>query len=77
MLLSDFYDLSLDELVKGVDVSDVRDKGLTLKQLARIESDIDYFKSYIQSAMKYVVGLGWFMIGSFIIVLILKCLFKW
>lgn len=77
VLLSDFYDLSLDELVKGVDVSDVRDKGVTAKQLAGIESNIDCFKSYTQSIMKYIVGLGWFMIGSFIIVLILKLVFKW
>lgn len=77
VLLSDFYDLSLDELVKGVDVSDVRDKGITAKQLVGIETDIHYFKSLTQNGMKFVVGLGWFMITSFIIVLLLKLIFKW
>ena len=40
VLISDYFGLSLDALVKDVDVQDVRDKNLNDKQLTAIYDDI-------------------------------------
>ena len=38
VMLSDYFDMTLDELVKDIDVQDVRDKNLTDEQVERFES---------------------------------------
>ena len=40
VLLSDYFGLSLDVLVKDVDVQDVREKNLNDKQLSAIYDDV-------------------------------------
>lgn len=47
VLLSDYFGLSLDSLVKDVDVDDVRSKNLSDKQLSAIYEDISSAKSTI------------------------------
>ena len=41
VLLSDYYGMSLDELVKGVDVGDVRALNESEKQISSIYSDVE------------------------------------
>lgn len=41
VLLSDYYEMSLDELVKGVDVGDVRALNESEKQISSIYSDVE------------------------------------
>ena len=40
VMLSDYFGMSLDELVKDIDVQDVRDRNLTDEKVASIFSDI-------------------------------------
>ncbi len=44
VLLSDYFGLSLDALVKDIDVQDVRDKNLSDKQLTAIYDDVQKAK---------------------------------
>ena len=48
VMLSDYFGMSLDELVKDIDVQDVRDKNLTDEKVASIFCDIQN--------VKYTVG---------------------
>lgn len=41
VLLSDYYEMSLDELVRGVDVGDVRALNESEKQISSIYSDVE------------------------------------
>lgn len=81
--ISDYYGLSLDELVKGISVQDVRDKTSTENQVAEIYDDIQRVKSIGKSmsnsktviiVQKIIVGLGLFigiaMILGFVLVLL-------
>ncbi|MCI9442846.1 MAG: helix-turn-helix transcriptional regulator [Ruminococcus sp.] len=51
VMLSDYFGMSLDELVKDIDVQDVREKNLTDEKVASIFNDIQN--------MKYIVGKVW------------------
>ncbi len=51
VMLSDYFGMSLDELVKDIDVQDVREKNLTDEKVASIFNDIQN--------MKYTVGKVW------------------
>ena len=58
VLLSDYFGLSLDELVKGVDVQDVRNKNLSEKQLSSIYEDISSAKSTINRVINIFAIIG-------------------
>ena len=45
VMLSDYFNLTLDELVKGVDVQDVRDKNMTDERVTSIYLDIENGKA--------------------------------
>ena len=47
VLLSDYFGMSLDELVKDIDVQDVRDRNLTDEKVASIFSDIQILKDTV------------------------------
>lgn len=76
VLLSDYFGLTLDELVKDIDVEDVRDKNINSEKLNSIYNDVNFAKSIFK----------WYLIiaGSVaaVIVLIIACffinaIFKW
>lgn len=48
VLLSDYYETSLDELVKGVDVGDVRALNESEKQISSIYSDVEGGKTAVR-----------------------------
>lgn len=54
VLLSDYFGLTLDELVKDVDVQDVREKNLNNEKLDSIYNDVNAAKSIFK----------WFLIGA-------------
>lgn len=58
VLLSDYYEMSLDELVKGVDVGDVRALNESEKQISSIYSDVEGAKGAARKAWRafFVVG---------------------
>ena len=49
--MSDYFGLSLDALVKGIDVQDIRNKNLSEKQLSSIYEDISSAKSTINQVI--------------------------
>lgn len=57
VLLSDFG-LSLDALVKDIDVQDVRNKNLSEKQLSSIYEDVSSAKSTINKAINILCVIG-------------------
>lgn len=52
VLLSDYYEMSLDELVRGVDVDDVRALNESEKQISSIYSDVKRSKEAISRAWR-------------------------
>ena len=48
VLLSDFFGLTLDELVKDIDVQEVREKNLNSERLKSIYSDVENAKKIIK-----------------------------
>ncbi len=58
VLLSDFFDMTLDELVRDIDVQDVREKGLTDEKVNAMYLDLENAKAKGRQLVKilcYVV----------------------
>ncbi len=58
VLLSDYFGLSLDALVKDIDVQDVRDKNLKDKQITAIYDDVQNAKTAINSVLNVFAIIG-------------------
>lgn len=55
VLLSDFFQLTLDELMKDIDVQDI-------KETNHNSIDISYFESVLKTILKSIIWFGWFLI---------------
>ena len=72
VLLSDYFGLSLDTLVKDVDVQDVRDKNLNDKQISAIYDDVQKAKWTINTVINGFAIFG--VVGiSLLILIIIFC----
>ena len=71
VLISDYFGLSLDALVKDVEVQDVREKNLNDKQINVIYDDIKKAKSMITIVINAfaIIGIVGILILLFIIVI--------
>lgn len=58
VLLSDYFGLSLDALVKNIDVQDVRTKNLNDKQLSAIYEDVNKAKTTINMVINIFAVIG-------------------
>lgn len=58
VLLSDYYEMSLDELVRGIDVGDVRVLNESEKRISSIYSDVEKGKTMLGSAWKAFLAIG-------------------
>lgn len=67
VLLSDYFGISLDELVKDIDVRDIRNKNLSEKQLSAIYEDVSSAKSRINTVVNIFCVIG--MIGIVLAIL--------
>lgn len=72
VLLSDYFGMSLDALVKDVDVQDVREKNLNDKQLSEIYDDVQKAKRTINTvingfAIFGVVGISVLLLMIFLL----------
>ena len=68
VMLSDFFDMTLDELVKDIDVQEVRENSFInekVDSIYRVSQDVD---SIIQNKTLIAIlkGIKWFIVGSFI-----------
>lgn len=75
VMLSDYFDMTLDELVKEIDVQDVRDKNLTDEKVASIYLDAENTKSTFKKIAKIFCYVGFALIVIFVFVFILHLLF--
>lgn len=58
VLLADHYDISLDELVHGLDVGDVRALNESEKQISSIYSDVEGAKATMRKYIRALLGIG-------------------
>lgn len=65
VLLSDYYEMSLDELVRGVDVGDVRALNESEKQISSIYSDVERGKEAISRAWRAFLIVGCIILAFF------------
>lgn len=69
VLISDYFGLSLDALVKDVEVQDVRDKNLSDKQLASIYDDVQKAKTVANTLLNGFAIFG--IVGVLILLIII------
>ncbi len=58
VLLADYFDISLDELVRGLDVGDVRALNESEKQLSSIYVDVKGGKAAMRKYIRVLLGIG-------------------
>ena len=62
VLLSDYFNMPLDELVKGIDVQEVREKNRMDEKISSIYSDLESGKALLEKVIKGLAVFGWFII---------------
>lgn len=75
VMLSDYFNMTLDELVKDIDVQDVREKNLTDEKVSSIFSDVEQGKDLLQRCWKILCWIGIFMLVLVILAFILNLAF--
>ncbi|MFR6126340.1 MAG: helix-turn-helix domain-containing protein [Eubacterium sp.] len=65
VLLSDFFGLTLDELVRDIDVQEVREKNLNNEKLSSIYDNVNEGKKFIRIC--YMIGTGVLIFFSLIV----------
>lgn len=75
VMLSDFFNMTLDELVKDIDVQDVRDKNLTDEKVASIYLDVENSKNYSKRFLKIFCYVGFVLIAIIALGFVLHLLF--
>ena len=68
VLLSDYYEMSLDELMRGVDVGDVRALNESEKQISSIYSDVERGKEAALRAWRAFLVVGCVVLALFALV---------
>lgn len=69
VLISDYFGLSLDALIKDVEVQDVREKNLNDKQLTAIYDDVQKAKSSITTVLNAFAIFG--IVGVLVLLVII------
>ena len=76
VLLSDYFGLTLDELVRDVDVADVRAKNLNSEKLDSIYNDVDTAKKFIKWYL-IIAGTGAGVVLVILLSFVLRAAFVW
>lgn len=76
VLLSDYYGLSLDELVRDLDVQDVREKNMSAEQLSSIYNDVGFAKKCIKWWI-IIVGVAVGIVLLLILYFVINTIFVW
>ena len=76
VLLSDYFGLTLDELVRDVDVADVRAKNLNSEKLDSIYNDVGTAKKFIKWYL-IIAGTGAGVVLVILLSFILRAAFVW
>lgn len=75
VMLSGYFDMTLDELVKDIDVQDVRNKNLTDEKVASIYLDVENVKNKSRKLIKIFCYAGVILLGIVILGFILHLFF--
>ena len=67
VILSDYYGITLDELVKGISVQEVRDKNKTEKEITDIYYNVEKGKIYLKWFFRILPF--WMLFGMIIVLL--------
>ncbi|CDD41573.1 helix-turn-helix transcriptional regulator [Collinsella tanakaei] len=70
VLLSDYYGIGLDELVRGIDVGDVRALNESDKQISSIYADVKRGKEAVLRAWRAFLVVGGVVLALFALVVI-------
>lgn len=65
VVLSDYYGITLDELVKGISVQEVRDKNKTEKEVTEIYYNMEKSKAYLKWFLRILPF--WILLGVIIV----------
>jgi len=72
VLLSDYFGMSLDALMKDIDVQDVREKNLNDQKLSVIYDDVQQTKTIMQTVNDIINGLAIFgAVGVIVLILVI------
>lgn len=74
VMLSDYFHMTLDELVKDIDVEEVRNKNMTDEKISSIYTDLEKGKYYFNKLFKGLAIFGWLVIILMIIAVVLEFL---
>lgn len=72
VLLSDYFGMTLDELVRDVDVQDVKEKSLTDEKVAAIYDDLEKRKRCFNQIFTGLSIIGWTFIAIMAIAVIVS-----
>ena len=72
MLLSDYFDMTLDELVRGIDVQEVRDRSRSEEKIASLYTDAEKVKEFGRLAVRIVAVLGVAVLACMALALVLR-----
>ena len=74
VMLSDFFDMTLDELVKDIDVQEVRENSFInekIDSIYRVSQDVNSI--FQNRTLKDIIkGIKWFIVGSFIFLCLVR-----
>ena len=76
VLLSDYFGLTLDELVKDIDVQEVRDKNISNKKINSIYNDVNTAKTFVKWYL-IIAGIAAGIVLILFAYFIINSLFVW
>ncbi|MBO5139239.1 MAG: helix-turn-helix transcriptional regulator [Peptococcaceae bacterium] len=72
VLLSDYFGMSLDALMKDIDVQDVREKNMNDQKLSVIYDDVQQTKTIMKTVNDIINGLAIFgVVGVIVLILVI------
>ena len=75
VMLSDYFNITLDELVKGIDVQDVREKNMTDEKVASIYMDVESGKATLKKILTIISYVVIALIALFVVTFLVHLAF--
>lgn len=75
VMLSDYFNMTLDELVKGIDVQDVREKNMTDEKVASIYMGVESGKATLKKILTMISYVVIALIALFVVTFLVHLAF--
>lgn len=75
VMLSDYFNMTLDELVKGIDVQDVREKNMSDEKVASIYMDVESGKATLKKILTIISYVVIALIALFVVTFLVHLAF--